>query len=94
MLRHGGEYQRHDGGIEDRKGLFASATAWATPVVFPVDCIDHDSALALKRTCMRQGTRFIALRSASVASSANGIRALRAEEPRELPAAHLCPRHG
>lgn len=95
VLRHGGEYQRHDGGIEDRKGLLASATAWATLVMFPVDCIDHDSALALKRLCMRQGTRFVALRSASVASFANGLSTLHAAQPQTgLPTAHLCPRHG
>lgn len=95
VLRHGGEYQRHDGGIEDRKGLLASAAAWATLVVFPVDCIDHDSALVLKRMCMRQGTRFVALRSAGVASFANGVSALETAEMRAgLPAMHLCPKHG
>lgn len=95
VLRHGGEYQRHDGGIEDRKGLLASATAWATLVVFPVDCIDHDSALALKRMCTRQGTRFVALRSASVASFASGVCVPDATESRTgPPASPLCPRHG
>lgn len=66
VAAHGGECRRHDGGLEDRKGLLAAGLAWATLVVFPVDCIDHDSALALKRDCLRQGRRFVALRSASV----------------------------
>lgn len=73
VARLGAEYQRHDGGIEDRKGLLQPALAWADLVVFPVDCIDHDSALALKRACQRQGTRFVPLRSASVASFAAGV---------------------
>lgn len=73
VLRHGGEFQRHDGGIEDRKGSLAPALAWASLVVFPVDCVDHDSALALKRSCLRQSVPFLALRSASVASFAAGI---------------------
>lgn len=68
VLGHGGEYQRHDGGLEVRKGLLASSLAWADVVVFPVDCIDHDSALALKRACQRQGRPFRPLRSASVTS--------------------------
>jgi hypothetical protein len=71
--RHGGDFQRHDGGLEDRKGLLDSAVAWAQLVVFPVDCVDHDSAWALKRLCLRQGTPFKALRSASVASFAAGV---------------------
>ncbi len=33
-------FQRHDGGLEDRKGLLASAISWAEVVVFPVDCVD------------------------------------------------------
>lgn len=73
VLGHGGEYRRHGGSIEDRRGLLAPAVAWATLVVFPVDCIDHDSALALKRVCLRQGTRFVALRSAGVASFVNAM---------------------
>ncbi|MFT3956386.1 MAG: DUF2325 domain-containing protein [Piscinibacter sp.] len=68
VARFGGELRKHDGGIEDRKGLLAPALAWADWVVFPVDCIDHDSALALKRECQRRGKPFQALRSASVAS--------------------------
>ncbi|MFT3821656.1 MAG: DUF2325 domain-containing protein [Rubrivivax sp.] len=75
VQRHGGEFQRHDGGIEDRKGLLAAALARASLVVFPVDCIDHDSALALKRACLRQSVPFLPLRSASVASFAAAVAA-------------------
>ncbi|MGJ7510245.1 DUF2325 domain-containing protein [Variovorax sp. GT1P44] len=68
VLRHGGEFQRHDGGMEDRKGLLASAISWADLVVFPVDCVDHDSVCNLKRLCARQNVRFVPLRSAGVAT--------------------------
>jgi len=71
--RHGGTFRKHDGGLEDRKGLLAAAVAWAQLVLFPVDCIDHDSANALKRLCVQQGIRFIPLRSASVASFASAF---------------------
>jgi len=71
--RHGGEFQRHDGGLEDRKGILVSAVMAADLVVFPVDCIDHDSASNLKRTCTRQSIPFIPLRSASVASFAAAL---------------------
>lgn len=95
VLRHGGEYRRHDGGLEDRKGLLAAALAGADLVVFPVDCVDHDSALALKRICLRQGTPFLALRSASVASFAAAITAMRgAPPPRGPSCGGPCLRHG
>jgi len=73
VLRHGGEFQHHDGGLEDRKGLLASGVAWAQLVVFPVDCVDHDSAGNLKRLCQRQGVAYLPLRGASVASFAAAL---------------------
>ena len=73
VLRHGGEFQHHDGGLEDRKGLLASCVAWAELVVFPVDCIDHDSAGNLKKMCTRQGVAYVPLRGASVASFAAAL---------------------
>jgi len=95
VLRHGGEYQRHDGGIEDRKGLLASALAWADLVTFPVDCVDHDSALALKRSCIRLSKRFVPLRSASVASFAAGITAMSpAAASAASPCDGPCLKHG
>ena len=91
---HGGECQRHDGGIEDRKGLLAAALVGADLVVFPVDCIDHDSALQLKRDCQRHGRPFIALRSASIASFVAGLLQRARAEPRAVaPVSGLCLRH-
>ncbi|WP_250952447.1 DUF2325 domain-containing protein, partial [Escherichia coli] len=37
-------------------------------VVFPVDCIDHDSMNLLKRICERHHIAYYPLRTASVAS--------------------------
>lgn len=92
--RSGGEFRKHDGGLEDRKGLLAAALAWSDLVVFPVDCIDHDSALALKRDCIRQGRRFVALRSASVSSFLSGVTANPAHEGQNgMPGNGLCVRH-
>ena len=73
--RQGGEFVHHDGGLESRKGLLAAAVLKADWVVFPVDCIDHDSALNLKRLAERQGIPFSPLRSASVASFAAALQA-------------------
>ena len=75
VMRHGGEFLHHDGGLEVRKGLLAAAVPKSDLVVFPVDCIDHDSALNLKRLSERHGIPFVALRKASVASFAAGLMA-------------------
>ncbi|KJK24762.1 peptidase [Burkholderiaceae bacterium 16] len=64
----GGQLVVHDGGIEDRKGLLAATVARADMVVFPVDCIDHDSMSTLKRVCDRHEVAYYPLRTASVAS--------------------------
>jgi hypothetical protein len=76
VRRRGGEFRRHDGGLEDRKGLLAAAVAWAHWVLFPVDCVDHDSANNLKRICTQQSIRFVPLRSAGVGSFAAAIASL------------------
>ena len=96
VQRHGGQFQRHDGGMEDRKGMLEAAVAWAQWVFFPVDCIDHDSAGRLKRLCMKLGIVFVPLRSASVASFAAAIEVMddTASIGRELRRPAVCLRHG
>nr|WP_315595733.1 DUF2325 domain-containing protein [uncultured Cupriavidus sp.] len=66
--RAGGRFQDHDGGLEDRKGRLPAMIASADVVVFPVDCVDHDSVNTLKRVCQHHGIAYHPLRSASVAS--------------------------
>lgn len=74
--RAGGRLQDHDGGMEDRKGLLPAMVAAADVVVFPVDCVDHDSVSALKRVCQHLGIRYYPVRSASVASFVELMRRL------------------
>ncbi len=64
----GGEFKGHDGGLEQRKGLLPAMVAGADVVVFPVDCVDHDSVIMLKRVCHQQGVDYHPVRSASVGS--------------------------
>ncbi|SAL04651.1 peptidase [Caballeronia calidae] len=94
----GGELTVHDGGIEDRKGLLAGALPNADVVLFPVDCIDHDSMSMLKRVCERHGVEYSPLRTASVASFVEFVARLTAgtrhtEAPSPPPSA-FCLRHG
>jgi len=90
--RGGGELRRHDGGLEDRKGQLAASIAWADRVLFPVDCIDHDSANSIKRQCTRLGIPFVALRTASLTSFVAALS--NAQVPaRPHAGSHLCLRH-
>jgi hypothetical protein len=90
--RHGGEFRHHDGGLADRKGLLASSIAWAHLVVFPVDCVDHDSAGNLKRLCARLDIPFVPMRSASIACFAATLAGRAEIEAAEGP--RSCLRHG
>ncbi|MEJ8852957.1 DUF2325 domain-containing protein [Variovorax robiniae] len=90
----GGEFVHHDGGMEDRKGLLASALAGAHVVAFPVDCVDHDSVTNLKRLCARHEVPFLPLRTASVTCFAAALLALAEEQVPARPAFRMCLRHG
>jgi hypothetical protein len=96
VQRHGGELRRHGGALEDRSGLLAAAVSWAEVVVFPVDCIDHESVDNLKRLCTRQQVRYLPLRSAGIASFAAAFSSPPVEDAGQADASSspICPRHG
>lgn len=98
LVEHaGGHLVLHDGGLEDRKGLLAAALPSADLVVFPVDCIDHDSMNTLKRVCERHAVPFHALRSSSVASFGALVSRLAVApvaSPQGNHVSHFCLRHG
>nr|WP_232316481.1 DUF2325 domain-containing protein [Candidatus Burkholderia verschuerenii] len=94
----GGALTVHDGGIEDRKGLLAAALPNADVVLFPVDCIDHDSMNMLKRVCEQHNVEYAPLRTASVASFIEFIARLGASRGESAgsapPPSAFCLRHG
>ncbi|SIT41189.1 conserved hypothetical protein [Paraburkholderia ribeironis] len=93
----GGDLVVHDGGLEDRKGLLAAALPGADVVVFPVDCIDHDSMNTLKRVCERYQIDYHPLRTASVASFVELMARLHPghlAQPGNAPPSAFCLRHG
>jgi hypothetical protein len=97
----GGELVVHDGGVEDRKGLLAAALPGADLVVFPVDCIDHDSMNMLKRVCERHQVDYHPLRTASVASFIDLFSRLQSDRSAAQnaaasarPPSAFCLRHG
>ncbi len=66
--RVGARFLHHDGGVENHTNLLAGFVSRSEVVLFPVDCISHDAANAVKALCRQGGKRFIPLRSASIAS--------------------------
>ncbi len=92
----GGELVVHDGGIEDRKGLLATALPRADMVVFPVDCIDHDSMSNLKRICDKHQVPFHPVRTASAASFATLVTRLSVAPTaaRSGSPSRFCLKHG
>lgn len=79
------EFLHHDGGLEERKGLLAGLVSRADQVYFPVDCISHSAANALKRLCGQAGKPYLPLRSAGLTSF---ISALHQPEPPQDKASH------
>ncbi len=64
----GGTLLTHDGGRHDHPSLLAGLISQADRVAFPVDCVSHDAALAVKRICRQLGKAWVPLRSSGLAS--------------------------
>ena len=64
--RRGAALLHHD--AEQGAALLPGLVGRADLVVFPVDCVSHDAALAVKRLCRQCGRPYRALRSTGVAS--------------------------
>ncbi len=93
----GGELLLHDGGIEDRRGLLPTTLAGADLVVFPVDCISHNSVTLLKRGCERFNIPYRPLRSSGVASFAALVAEIAGPENVRAQceaASRICLHHG
>jgi len=73
-----GRFLHHDGGVENNAALIPGLVSRADVAVFPVDCISHDAATTLKRTCRQMGKRYLALRTSSLTSLLAGLATLRA----------------
>jgi len=66
-------FLHHDGGVEDRSGLLGGLVNRADLVMFPVDCISHEAATAVKRLCRQMDKPFVPLRGTGTASFAAAL---------------------
>ncbi len=64
----GGTLLAHGGGRHDHPSLLPGLISQADRVAFPVDCVSHDAALAVKRICRQLGRAWVPLRSSGLAS--------------------------
>jgi hypothetical protein len=73
--RLGATLLHHDGGVENQPSLLPGLTSRCDLVMFPVDCISHEAANAVKVLCRQSNKRFVPLRSASVTSLLTALHA-------------------
>jgi uncharacterized protein DUF2325 len=71
--RMNGRFLHHDGGLEHNAALIPGLVSRADVVVFPVDCISHDAAATVKRSCRLMQKRYLPLRTASLACLLAGL---------------------
>lgn len=69
----------HDGGIDDQMSQLPGLVSQARLVVFPVDCVSHDSMYTVKRLSRQSGKPYIPLRSAGLTSFLAALRSLPAD---------------
>jgi hypothetical protein len=63
-----GRFVHHDGGIEANRAAIEEVLAGADLVFCPVDCVSHDACSRAKSCCRRNGSTFVALRTASISA--------------------------
>jgi hypothetical protein len=71
----------HDGGIEHNAAMIPGLVSRADMVVFPVDCISHEAAIAVKRSCRLMGKRYMPLRTSSLACLLTALSAAQEATP-------------
>jgi len=76
--RTNGRFLHHDGGLEHNAALIPGLVSRADIVLFPVDCISHDAAAAVKRSCRLMEKRYLPLRTASLAGLLAGLAVVQA----------------
>jgi len=71
--RTGARFLHHDGGIEHSATLLPGLVSRADYLFFPVDCISHDAAAAVKRLCRQLEKPYQPLRTASLATLVSAL---------------------
>lgn len=73
---HNGQFEHHDGGVEDSRAGLKCTLSGADMVFCPIDCISHDACRRVKRHCQQQAKQFVPLRSSGLSAFAAGLQRL------------------
>jgi hypothetical protein len=79
--RKHGRFLHHDGGIEQSAALLPGLVSRADVALFPVDCVSHDAAAAVKRSCDQIGKPYLPLRTASLTCLFSALATLAQQAP-------------
>jgi hypothetical protein len=67
----------HDGGLEESASLLHGLISRADVVMFPVDCVSHNSMGMIKRVCAQIGKNYLPLRTASLTCLLSALSAVK-----------------
>jgi hypothetical protein len=73
VVRCNGEFDHHDGGIEDKPQRLDAQLSSADVVICTTDCVSHDAYNRSKRFCKRFAKPCVLLRSSGVATFARAL---------------------
>ncbi|MCW8908824.1 MAG: DUF2325 domain-containing protein [Sedimenticola sp.] len=68
-----GEFEHHDGGVEESRANLHCLLGKADMVFCPIDCVSHDACLKVKRFCKQHAKPFIPLRSSGLSAFAREL---------------------
>lgn len=73
VARCNGEFDHHDGGIEDKPQRLNAMLSSADVVICTIDCVSHDAYNRSKRFCKRSAKPCVLLRSSGVSTFARAL---------------------
>jgi len=73
VARCNGEFDHHDGGIEDKPQRLNALLSSADVVICAIDCVSHDAYNRSKRFCKRFAKPCVLLRSSGVSTFARAL---------------------
>ncbi|HYA81311.1 MAG TPA: DUF2325 domain-containing protein, partial [Methylocystis sp.] len=74
VARQNGSLLHHDGGLEHNRATLGELIKRADAVFFPVDCVSHGAADAVKSLCESYGIPYAPLRSAGATAFTQAVR--------------------
>lgn len=81
VARCNGEFEHHDGGIEDKPQRLNSLLSSADVVICTTDCVSHDAYNRSKRFCKRYAKPCVLLRSSGVSTFVRALEQVAGEDP-------------